>query len=212
MRKKILFLLGLVIITGSITVLSLRHEFLLTQQQIHSSLDAIEPAPVALVFGAGIRADGTVSDVLRDRLIAAAELYHANKVKKLLFSGDNGRVAYDEVSAMKLYSKEMLSIPEEDIVLDYAGFDTYDSCYRAQEIFGVTNTIAVSQAFHLPRIVFTCQGLGIHTQGYVADKQAYVYARMYLWRERLAQGKAWIELRILHSKPTFLGKKEPIFE
>ncbi len=180
------------------------------QSTIYSSLDQVPTAPVALVFGAGLRPNGTPSDALRDRVLSAVDLYQAQKVQKLLMTGDNSLINYDEVSAMKKLAVDM-EVPEDDVVLDYAGFDTYDSCYRARDIFGLSQIIAVSQEFHLPRVVFTCQSLGIDTVGYVADKQPYISARFWRVRESLARVKAWAEVKILKPEPKFLGEKEEIF-
>ncbi|MBP9761354.1 MAG: YdcF family protein, partial [Candidatus Magasanikbacteria bacterium] len=174
------------------------------QSTIYSSLDQVPTAPVALVFGAGLRPNGTPSDALRDRVLSAVDLYQAQKVQKLLMTGDNSLINYDEVSAMKKLAVDM-EVPEDDVVLDYAGFDTYDSCYRARDIFGLSQIIAVSQEFHLPRVVFTCQSLGIDTVGYVADKQPYISARFWRVRESLARVKAWAEVKILKPEPKFLG-------
>ena len=109
--------------------------------------------PVVIVFGAGLRRDGTPTTVLRDRVETAAELYRQGKVEKLLMSGDNRFVDYNEPEAMRQYALQ-LGIPDEDIVLDYAGRRTYDTCYRAGAIFGVKKVILVTQLFHLPRAIY----------------------------------------------------------
>ena len=165
---------------------------------------------VALVFGAGLRRDGTPSDALADRVQTAVELYKAGKVRKILMTGDNGSTDYDEVSSMKRYAIAH-GVATDDVVLDYAGFRTYDSCYRAKAIFGVTNVIAVSQRFHLPRIIYLCQSRGIVTAGVSASKQAYRGEQTWEVREFIARAITWIEVNVTHPKPRFLGKKEPIF-
>ena len=114
---------------------------------------------VAIVFGAGLQWDGTPSPVLRDRITTASDLYFNGKVEKILMSGDNRFVDYNEPGAMLNYALD-LGVPREDIVLDFAGRRTYDTCYRARAIFGVTDAVLVTQAFHLPRAVFTCNSLG----------------------------------------------------
>ncbi len=208
--KKILLLLSgasLLLMGGIFFIL---HAFSQNQEYIVDTVEDIQPAPVALVFGAGLKRDGTPSDALKDRVLTAVELYQAKKVQKLLMSGDNSIQSYDEVTAMKELAIEY-GVLAEDIVLDYAGFDTYDSCYRAEAIFGVTNTIAVSQEFHLPRILFTCEHRGITTQGLIADKRIYRDTTRLKIRERLAQIKAWIEVVITQPEPRFLGEKEYIF-
>lgn len=115
--------------------------------------------PVAIVFGAGLSRDGTPSPVLRDRVETAAALYFQGKVKKLLMSGDNRFVDYNEPGAMRQYALD-LGVPAEDIVLDYAGRRTYDTCYRARAIFGVTEAILVTQPFHPATCPVPVQSIG----------------------------------------------------
>lgn len=172
--------------------------------------ESTSTSSVALVFGAGLRRDGTPSDALGDRVQTAVELYKANKVRKILMTGDNGSTDYDEVTAMKRYAVAR-GVPAEDVVLDYAGFRTYDSCYRAKAIFMVDDIIAVSQGFHLPRIIYLCQSRGINTVGIVADKRDYLGEHSWAVREFIARTITWVEVNITHPEPRFLGKKEPIF-
>ncbi len=176
---------------------------------IFSDINFVSNAPVALVFGAGLRKNGAPSDVLSDRVVSAVELYKAGKVKKILMSGDNGSKQYDEVTAMKNLAVEK-GVPEADVVLDYAGFDTYDTCYRARDIFGLTQVIAVSQAFHLPRVLYTCNSLGVQSVGYSADKHEYIMAQTWEIREMFARLKAGLDITF-HSKPKFLGPQEKVF-
>lgn len=175
-----------------------------------SEATTVPTSSVALVFGAGLNRDGTPSDALADRVQTAVELYQAGKVQKILMSGDNGSTDYDEVSSMKRYAVAH-GVPAQDVVLDYAGFRTYDSCYRAQAIFGVRNVIAVSQAFHLPRILYICQAFGIKAVGVPANKQRYRYENAWGRREFIARAVTWVEVNVTRPKPKFLGKKEPIF-
>jgi len=177
----------------------------------YSRLDDVPSRPVALVFGAGVRADGTLSPMLQDRVDAAVALYKRGTVKKLLMTGDNSSVDYDEVSNMKRNAVSQ-GVPEGDIVLDYAGFSTYDSCYRAKAIFGVTDAVLVTQSYHLPRAIYTCRKLGVTGVGIgLADWRKYP-ARMveYQMREFGSTIKALIQLNITHPLPTFLGAKETI--
>jgi len=135
-----------------------------------SSLADISSAKVAIVFGAGLSKDGSASPVLRDRVETAANLYFAGKVEKLLMSGDNRFVDYNEPGAMLNYAIS-LGVPSEDIVLDYAGRRTYDTCYRAKHIFQIDEAILVTQRYHLPRALVTCNGLGLKSTGVAADQQ-----------------------------------------
>ncbi len=181
-----------------------------TENKIYPDVESVPTSSVALVFGAGLTRTGVPSAVLADRVATAAELYKAGKVQKILMTGDNGRASYDEVTAMKKLAIEK-GVPAEHITLDYAGFRTYDSCYRAKTIFGVENVIAVSQYFHLPRIIYLCEARGIKTIGIVADKREYQYENAWDRREFIARAITWVEVNITKPKPKYLGKYEPIF-
>ncbi len=173
---------------------------------IFSEREKVPNSSVALIFGAGVKANGKLSDALADRVLTGIELYKAGKVKKLLMTGDNSTKNYDEVTAMKNFALEK-GVPEGDIVLDYAGFDTYDSCYRAREIFDLYSAIIlVSQEFHLPRALYICNSLGVQSVGMKADKHVYA-TNLWGLREFAAQIKAIVDVEILHSKPKFLGPK-----
>lgn len=168
-------------------------------------------APVALVLGAGLNRDGTPGLVLQDRVRAASELYFSGKVEKLLMSGDNTSQNYDEPGAMKEFAID-LGIPDEDIVLDFAGRRTYDSCYRAKAIFGLEKLIVVTQAYHLPRALFLCNAFEIEADGIPADDANYMRRSYTFWwvREILASLKAYWDVYISHPQP-ILGQPEPIF-
>ncbi|MFH1546017.1 MAG: ElyC/SanA/YdcF family protein [Patescibacteria group bacterium] len=163
---------------------------------------------VALVLGAGIKQDGNLSDVLVDRLESVFELYALRKVRKIIVSGDNGSVDYDETNAMRDYLLER-GIPPRDIFTDYAGFDTFDSIFRAQEIFGADELIIVSQEFHLPRALFLAKSLGIEAVGFSANLREYRNAKRMLLRETFANVKAVGDV-LFNSQPKFLGEKIPI--
>lgn len=165
---------------------------------------------VAVVFGAGLLRDGSPTAVLRDRVQQAANLYFAKKVEKLLMSGDNRFVDYNEPESMRQYALS-LGIPEKDIVLDYAGRSTYDTCYRAKAIFGLKSVILVTQQFHLARAVFLCNTLGLDAIGIEADLREYTRSSLFWWnaRELLATIQAFSDL-IWRPLPV-LGDPEPIF-
>lgn len=167
--------------------------------------------PVVIVFGAGLSRDGSPSPVLRDRVATAARLYFAGKTQKLLMSGDNRFIYHNEPGAMKQYAID-LGVPESDIVLDYAGRRTYDTCYRAGSIFGVSSAILVTQNFHLPRALYSCNLLGIDATGVPADLREYRPRSLAWWhgRELGATLVALLELHITHPVPV-LGDPEPIF-
>jgi SanA protein len=177
--------------------------------QIYENIEAVPPRPVVLVLGAGLWPDGSLTPVLADRVATAADLYQAGKVEKLLCSGDNRRVDYNEPAAMKAYALR-LGVPEEDIVLDYAGRRTYDSCYRARAIFGVERAVVVTQRFHTARSLYTCEALGLDVVAVTADRRVYA-ARQVVWktREYLALVLAWWDVNVRRPTPV-LGEPEPI--
>jgi SanA protein len=142
--------------------------------------DAV-PTRVAIVFGARVYGDGRLSSMVRDRVDTAVELYNAGKVEKLLFSGDNRFADYNEPADMMTYAAQQ-GIPLTDMQPDYGGRRTYDTCYRAQSIFGVEEALLVTQAFHLPRALFTCSMLGVDVQGVAADRRTYAPASVQ-WSE-----------------------------
>ncbi len=183
---------------------------LATHHRRYSKIDQVPPQPVAIVFGAGVWADGTPTPMLADRIQGAIDLYRLGRVQKILMTGDNATPEYNEVIAMKSYALQQ-GIPEADITLDYAGFSTYESCYRAKAIFGIEQAILITQKYHLPRAVYTCNQLGIDSVGYGTQdwgKFRDESMRFYTQREILAVVKAVLEIHILRPKPTFLGPFE----
>lgn len=175
------------------------------------TLQNAPPKSVAIVFGAGLSRNGGPSPVLRDRISTAADLYFSQKVKKLLMSGDNRTLDYNEPGAMKDFAIE-LGVPEEDIILDYAGRRTYDTCYRAQHIFGVNDALLVTQSYHLPRALITCRGLGLNAIGIAADRREYSPISLQRWRMREIPATLVALWDVYVSRPLpVLGVPEPIF-
>jgi SanA protein len=199
------------ILTGAILIAlwALRARFQVrVADRIYTDVKSVPPAPVALVLGAGLWKDGSPTPALYDRVATAVDLYKAGKVKKLLMTGDNRFINYNEPEAMRKLAAQ-LGVPHQDIVLDYAGRRTYDSCYRAKAIFEVKQVVIVTQRFHLDRSLFLCDAMGIPSIGVVADRRAY---RMYHWwelREAVATAAAWWDVNIGHPVPV-LGEKLPI--
>ena len=168
------------------------------------------PTTVAIVFGAGLWRDNRPSQVLYDRIATSADLYKNGKVKKLLMSGDNRFLNYNEPAVMRETALS-LGVPDRDIVLDYAGRRTFDTCYRAHEIFGVENAVLVTQRFHLDRAMYLCSSFGINSVGVVADRQNYS-SESHFWfsmRERVAILGAWFNLNVVKPSPV-MGTKLPI--
>ena len=204
--------IGVVVaLTGFLAALILFPAWTLTRRYeglIHRDSAAVPERPVALVFGAGYWPDGTPSDVLKDRVEAAVDLYRAGRVGRVIFSGDKRFANYNEPGTMQDYALS-LGLPQEAIVLDYAGRRTYDSCYRARDIFGVREVVLVTQRYHLPRALYICEHLGLEAVGYVADRRPYVYMRSYWAREVPALWLSWWELWVTHPVPV-LGEPIPI--
>jgi len=208
LRKMLIALLALIVagVTAPLILCVVVHAR--ANSRIYTEISHVPPAPVALVLGAGLWADGSPTPALRDRVATAVDLYSAGKVKKLLMTGDNRRVDYNEPAAMQTIALQ-LGVPSEDIVLDYAGRRTYDSCYRAKEIFEVKQIIIVTQRFHLDRSLFLCDAMGVPSVGVVADRRVYQTLPWWELREVLATTAAWWDINIHHPVPV-LGEKLPI--
>ena len=165
-------------------------------------------ADCILVLGAGLKADGTPNYMLQDRLDKGIELYKAGAAPKLLLSGDNGQEKYDEVNAMKEYMLNA-GIPSEDIFMDHAGFSTYESMYRAKDIFLVEKVIIITQRYHQYRALYTGRGLGIESYGVVSEPRTYAGQSYRDIREILARDKDFLKM-IIRPEPTYLGETIPI--
>jgi SanA protein len=165
---------------------------------------------IAIVLGAGVKEGGKLTDALFDRVTTAVELYKAGKVKKLLMSGDNPTQAYDEPTAMKAEAVRQ-GVPENDVVLDFAGRRTYDTCYRAKEIFEIKKAVIVTQEFHLPRSIYLCQNMEIDSIGIVANRRNYLAENYWAFREFFSVASAWFEMNFIPFEP-IKGNKEPIGE
>jgi len=171
--------------------------------------DQAPTAEVAIILGAKVWGDGTPSNMLQDRLLTGIELYRQGKVKKLLLSGDHARATYDEVNAMRTFVLDR-GVPPEDVFMDHAGFSTYDTMYRARDVFQVRDALVVTQGFHLDRAVYTARALGLNATGVPADLRVYQNAGRFAVRDWLARCKALLQLHILRSSPRFLGPPIPI--
>lgn len=180
-----------------------------SSERVYTRIEDVPPRPVALVLGAGLWADGSLTPVLADRVATSVDLYRAGIVQKLLFSGDNRFVDYNEPHAMLEYALR-LGVPREDIVLDYAGRRTYDSCYRARVIFGVEQVVVVTQRFHVARTLYLCDALGLDAVAILADRRDYTLRRV-TWetREYLALALAWWDVNVRRPVPV-LGERIPI--
>jgi vancomycin permeability regulator SanA len=171
------------------------------------SAGSVPTAPVALVFGAGLASNQSPSPLLAERIDTAISLYRAGKVRKLLVSGDNSDRSHDETRAMRRYAMSH-GVPTQDVIGDYAGLSTYDSCFRARAIFGVARATLVTQRFHLARALFIANALGIDAFGVAAD-EATSKRSPYALREFLSRPLA-LALVVTRPDPRFLGDREPI--
>lgn len=173
---------------------------------LYSAVADAPHAQAAIVLGASVYSNGTLSPVLRERVDKAIELYRAGTVAKILMTGDNSTLAHNEVEPVRKYLLAA-GIPAEDIFLDHAGFDTYSSMYRARDVFGVTSAVVVTQAFHLPRAVYIARKLGLEAYGVEAGESGvspYNYAR-----EAPATIKAELDV-LFYRVPKYLGPQFPI--
>ena len=173
------------------------------------SLRGVPHAQAALVLGAQVKPDGQPSPMLADRIAAAAALYRAHKVDKLLISGDHGQWRYDEVGTMR---SALLrdGVRPQDLFTDHAGFDTWDSAQRARRVFGVRSVIVVTQDFHMARALYAARRAGLEASGFSADRRRYgaVLARLRL-REAFARVKVVADA-LTGAGPRFLGPRIPI--
>jgi SanA protein len=213
-RRRVLFwsliALGILVVLAGLAVLA--PNLIITQGAKPYIVQSPEDAPhaqCAIVLGARVYSDGTPSPMLADRLDTGIKLYELDKVDKLLLSGDHGQTTYDEVNAMLDYVLAR-GVPDEDVFIDHAGFGTYDTMYRARDVFQVETALIVTQDFHLSRAVYTARTLGLDATGVVADLRPYLSATRAAMREVLARDKAILQLYITRPGPKYLGPVIPI--
>ncbi|MCM1567140.1 MAG: YdcF family protein [Dehalobacter sp.] len=174
-------------------------------------MDHVPEVDAILVLGAYVFPDGTASSMLADRLTVGYELYQQGKAPKILVSGDHGRTDYDEVNAMKRFLLEK-GVKGQNVFMDHAGFSTYESLYRARDIFLAKKVIIVTQEYHLKRAVFVARSLGLEAYGVASDRHDYGQAMAYYQiREIAARNKDFLWTKIIKPKPTFLGDVIPVF-
>lgn len=174
------------------------------------SIDTLDTADCVLVLGALVYDDTHISPILADRMQTAISIYKAGKADKLLLSGDHGQKEYDEVNAMMEYAVSC-GVPKEDIFLDHAGFSTYESIYRARDVFLVRNVIIVTQEFHLSRAIYIAQALSLNARGVKSDLRRYAAESYNNIRESIARVKDFLYVHIFLPEPKYLGDSIPIF-
>lgn len=180
-----------------------------TEDMIISAEESLEKdADCILVLGAGVRRDGSPSPMLEDRILTGIDLYNKGVSDRLIMSGDHSTKGYDEVNTMKRYAVEK-GIPSEHIFMDHAGISTYDSIYRAKEIFQADKIIIVTQQYHLYRAIYTARALGIEAYGVSADIRVYAGQDLREIREKAARVKDFF-MAIFKPNPKFLGDTIPV--
>lgn len=191
-----------VVVGGTNAIVCLVGGSMLTTSEGAKSLHA----DCILVLGASVLPDGTPSPILRDRLDVGAELYFDGVAPKIIVSGDNADFAYNEVAGMKAYLMEQ-GVPSGDVFCDHSGLNTYDSMWRARNVFGVERIVVVTQTYHEYRALYNAQGVGMQARGVSSDLHAYVNQKYYDFREVLARVKDFGQV-LMHAEATLGG--EPI--
>ena len=206
--KRILLVLVGIVLVVSLCVLGIN---IFVKSSVSDKIVTVEKAKdlnadCIIVLGAGLRPDGKPTWMLEDRIKVGDELYKNHAAPKIIMSGDHGRESYDEVNAMKKYAKSE-GVPSKDIFMDHAGFETYDTMYRARDVFGAKKVIIVTQKYHLYRAMYAAKKLGLDAYGVSATKRKYDNKQ---WirdiREWLARVKIFGKC-ITKPKPKYLGKK-----
>ena len=210
--KKILFRMALAVVLLLLSIILINSYIVgKSSKHIYRSVDELPEKQAVIVLGAYVRGS-RLSDVLEDRVISGLDVFNHEKGSKILLSGDHGQTDYDEVNSMRKYilANDSNIIPE-DIFMDHAGFDTYDSMYRARDIFEIESAIIVTQDFHINRAVYIANELGIDAVGYAVNEDRFPASVKLKWRvrETLSRVKAFIDTTI-QSKPKYLGHTIPI--
>lgn len=209
--KKIAIILLCLIVIGSVAVFSVNAyvktvggKNIITPEQAAQ----LEEVDCIIVLGCFVETDGTPCDMLRDRLTRGIELYKNGAAPKIIMSGDHGTVEYDEVNAMKQYAIDN-AVPSSDVFMDHAGFSTYESVYRAKEVFAADKVIIVTQEYHLSRALYIAEKLGIEAYGVASDYHTYSGQTSRDLREILARNKDFA-ISIFKPEPTYLGEVIPV--
>ena len=208
--KKIFKILIAIAIIGVILVLSINFYVIGTVKEKTIKDDdysSLKNMDCILILGAGIWGDSP-SPMLQDRLDEGIKLYNEGVAPKIIMSGDHGREGYDEVNIMKEYAINK-GIPSEDIFMDHAGFSTYESIYRAKEIFDADNIVIVTQEYHLYRALYIADKLDINAYGINSDPRQYSGQLFREIREVLARNKDFINC-VIKPEPTYLGESIPV--
>lgn len=195
---------GIGVIAAGVHVKSATKDFIISE----SELQSLDDVDCILVLGCGVRDDGTPTDMLADRIRVGIRAYETGASDRLLMSGDHGLKDYDEVNTMKAIAVDS-GVPADNVFCDHAGFSTYESMYRAIDIFGADKIVIATQSYHLPRAIYDARKLGIEAYGISADERTYMGQTYRDAREILARAKDFVWC-IIKPEPTFRGEKIPI--
>lgn len=208
-KKIIIYILFIILIGIIIICLLSLYVKMSTKKQILEleDLKKIEDVDCIIVLGALVKEDKP-SPMLEERLIKGIELYNEGISPKIIMSGDHGKKNYNEVEVMKTYAIEK-GIDSSNIFMDHAGFSTYDSIYRAKEIFDAKKVIIVTQEYHLYRSLYIANALGLEAYGYKADIAKHNGALKREIREILARNKDIVK-SIIKPKSTYVGEPIPV--
>ena len=213
-EKVIKYMIISIVILIFISVVGAIAAIMIVQKNGQKNITTIESlnqnADAIIVLGAGVKDDGSPSDILEDRLKTAIEVYNSGVCSKFILSGDHGRESYNEVSVMKEYIINNCDVEEKNVFLDHAGFSTYDSIYRAKYIFEVENAVIITNEYHLPRALYLAKKMGINANGISSDIRNYLFIESYKSREKLAQLKDFVYINLLKPEPKFLGESIPV--
>lgn len=208
--KKILIAFIVIILSCVILVLGINFYVVgSTKKRLikNNNLESLDDIDCILVLGCGVWGEEP-SPMLRDRLEKGIELYKKGVAKKIIMSGDHGRSDYDEVNVMKKYAIDR-GVSSEDIFMDHAGFSTYESMYRAKEVFNVKSVVIVSQEYHLYRAIYIAKNLGLNVYGVNSEPKKYIGQFHRDIREILARNKDFVTV-MLKPEPTYLGDVIPV--
>lgn len=208
--KKILKFAIFILVIGTIGFFSINQYVIKTGDKYKIDINADIKVDAVIVLGARVYNNGQPSPILEDRLIIGTEVLKNGLSNRILVSGDHGRIEYDEVNSMREYVEE-LGISADQIFMDHAGFSTYETMYRAKEIFKIDKAIIITQDYHLKRAVFNARKIGIEAYGIPSDRHIYIGSEYRELREKAARVKDFFYSLIFKPEPTYLGEAIPIW-
>lgn len=211
MKKKILFIIAVFFLVPPLIVLAVNLRVVTFSSVYIISPDHIVDYDAVLVPGAQVKSGGRLSNILYDRLRTALAVHRADPSLKILVSGDNGSQYYDEVNAMRNYLISM-DVEPYYIFMDHAGFNTYDSMYRAKNIYKTDKILIVTQRYHLYRAVYNARKMGIDAYGLPSDRREYAKIRYFTAREIAARVKDFVLVNFIRPEPAYLGEPIPIWK